>query len=229
MPKRLPASVRSYLGDAVADLIRHGWSVHFSNTEYVFTEPDDFSLESRAGGYADGEACQINLGTARRLEEWLPNFSHEYGHFKQWRNATKAQRQKDIDQYDYYKTILDNWTRKRKRYSPDALWRAAKYIAADESWAELSSLRDIKKYGLPLNYDEMVQQAVSYVLSFAFMVEERRETNPRVTEVAEVWGQIPVSTAVLRNIGLLRDTYAEHRDLYVKHCCEPWKPPKSLK
>jgi len=217
-------NLRWYIGKIVLDLAKHHWNMVLSKAQYVYSGNGEVCLTNRSGGFVDDSGLELQIATGRKLNVWAGNLVHEYQHFKQWEEYTPNQRFKNAQEYDPSIEMLEAWTNK-SLFSKSALWTSAHRVVKWESDAELRAIRDIKKYDLPLDMSLYIKQATAYMLSYGFVVEARRWPNPRVSDIPELYEEIPNTLDILIDLNAHRGVkkhYAKYRKLFFEYACRPW-------
>jgi len=214
------SGAESFVGTVVDTMAQAGWSTHFSPEHYVYCEPDDKSLESRCLGYTCEEARELWLAIGHGF--WLSLLVHEYSHFLIWRDRTKAQRTRAQARYDPALDLLEMWTKRKKSATRRQIVGAAQRVAHEEAITELMALRTIRRYGLPIDVDRYIQRATSYMLTFGFIVQNRRWTNPVAYETEAIWSELPTDLRILKNPRAVLKNYRPYAHLYEKYCMKPW-------
>lgn len=216
-----PTSVRRYIGVTVAEMVEAGWSVRFEADEYVYTDPGDLSLESRTTGFVSEcpiDGMSLTIAIDRDVDLWLASYVHEFGHFQQWRDLGQRAYRRKTDRYAEAMRRMEQWTKKRKRFTQRQLWGAARTIVEDEADAEARAIRDIKHYNLPIDLDDYIKQANAYLLAYAYMVSERRCPDPHVTVNGDIWPYATGKMDLIKNSRkTLRQEYEQVEGIFVEH------------
>lgn len=218
-----PMSVRRYLGRTVAEMIEHGWGVDFVSDEYVWLD-DSGRLESRCTGYV--EECEVmgitmHVAVDKPVEAWLESYVHEFGHFQQWRDRGQRAHNRISDRYESARVNLEAWTKKRRRFSRRQLWGFVHAIVAEEADAEARAIKDVRTYGLPIDVDEYVQSANAYLLSYVYMLNERKCPDPAAARNEKIWRQMAKDMRLIQNPRrLARTEYAQYEDVFLAHANE---------
>lgn len=218
-----PRAVRRYLGDAVSEMIEAGWAVNLVADEYVYID-GKIDQENRCTGYVQEcsfEGTVLHLAVDRDLNDWLGVFLHEFGHFQQWRDRGKKAHDRIAERYEDARCALERWTKKRRRYTPRQLWGFVHRVVAEEADAEMRALRDAAHYNLPLDRDEYVQKANAYMLSYPYMLRQRRCPDPHAALNLNIWGQMSTKTDLLEQPRkLVRSEYLYYEDIFLAHANE---------
>lgn len=210
----------NFVGMVVGSMSAAGWSTHFTPDEYVYCYSDNKSLESRCMGYIEEEVRE--LWVALGHSAWLGVLVHEFSHFVNWRNRTKAQRRKQAARYDPALSLLERWTRRKKAAGRRTIIGAAQRVVSEEAKTELTAIRLIRRYALPLDVDVYIQRASCYILSYGFVVENRQWANPGPYKIEAVWSELPVDMKILKNPRAVIKNYRPYAHLFEQHCMEPW-------
>lgn len=151
--KRLPKEVLDYIQLRIEQADEKGIKVDFRKGRNI----------KLGGSLFTGcfDEFNITVATGRPWKIWFPIFIHETCHFDQW--AEKAPVWKNLE---YKKTDLNTLLEKQlKRKNPDRrlLWKCLTGIRDMELDCELRTIKEIKKYKLPVDIDEYTRSVNVYM------------------------------------------------------------------
>lgn len=217
-------NLRWYVGKIALDLAKNNWDIFFKKHKYVYSGDASIIPENRCGGFVDDSGLELQIATGRKLENWVSNLIHEYQHFRQWADAKPSWRERNSNNYDVSMDTLEDWT-KGKNFKINDLWKSAHRIVRWEADAELRAISDINRYALPLDISLYIRQATAYMLSYGFVVVERKWPNPRITDIPEIYAELPSTTEILEDLYTnkgVKKHYWKYRKLFSEYACKPW-------
>lgn len=160
-------SIDSFLTDTVSKAAQNGTKVILAPTAYVRADRLPCS-----GFYASAEGL-IKCAVNRPVTSWLPVLVHETCHMDQ-----------DIEQCYEWVHCFDNTGDRTHDFfewlngNMELTTRRLNFVTALARDLELDcekrAVRKIKKYNLPLNIEEYIKKANSYVFSYNYMKESRK-------------------------------------------------------
>ena len=167
-------NIKKFLKMAVAELIQH-------DIVPVFSE-DNSLIDNKTvcNGYFSDTEKRLVVATGKGSpDSWISYFAHEYCHFLQWKNKTKAFR-REVITYKGKKYFALNvfweWVGKKKEIKDKKfLDECFKRTRDVELECERMTVDLIKKYKLPVNLSAYIKEANAYVLTYSWVRKYRRQ------------------------------------------------------
>lgn len=156
-------SIRTFIVDLVQHCIKHNVTFNMSNKKDIFIEGLPCS------GYFEGDIDKGELVVAvnKPQKKWLPVLIHESCHMDQWlENKAKFMVSEGIE-------VIDQWLN-GKRVNKTILKKAIEATKKLELDCEIRSVAKIKKYKLPINIQEYIQMANTYIYFYNWVLENRK-------------------------------------------------------
>jgi hypothetical protein len=120
------------------------------------------------GGFFDSNKKMLAVARGGRTQaQWLALLVHEFNHLKQWTEKSRFWNSKSDLFLEWLEGKHSKWNAKQ----------ISKFYAAarDVEWdCERRSIKMIKELGLPLNLNDYISQANTYVGSYAVMLKKRK-------------------------------------------------------
>jgi len=167
----------------------------------------------KVNGYFDEEHKSLVCAIDKPYRSWLPILVHEYGHFEQWKKQCKPWTRININGEDRTDAIF-LWIKKKRYRRIDIKCYAAKNRELEVD-CERRTVRNIRKFKLPIDVRSYIQQANSYLYFYNYALLRRRwwKSGYAPYDIPEVWTNFP--TTLKRNYSKLPQKYVE---LYDKYC-----------
>ena len=126
----------------------------------------------------------LEVASGKCIGDWLPILVHESCHMDQWDEKTDVV--KMFDSVD--SIILDNWI-EGKDYSEKTINKVVNAYIEIELDCEKRSVLKIKKYKLPIDINNYIQKANSYIFFYTYLKSSRKwEFNPNAyKKAAKTW------------------------------------------
>lgn len=134
------------------------------------------------GGYFDYESKEIRF--ASKHKTWFEILIHEYAHFIQHINQTRAW--KHHMKYENYDLFA--WLRGEIELSDNLLKKIINAFQKMELECEKITVSLIKDYKLPVNINNYIKDANSYILFYAYMRKHKTwyKTAPYTTKIVNI-------------------------------------------
>ena len=160
----------------------YGIKVNFVKKPYIVLPGD-----CKVVGYFCTETKQIRL--AIEADDWIPTGIHEFCHFDQWLCGSKWSKA-----FDSCKHVMrfDRFIGGDDYLNIEQSKKAMRTIRALELDCEKRTVKQILKYGLPIDIEEYTQRANAYMYYHSIMIMFRqfhRKSSPYRTK--EVWKTMP--------------------------------------
>lgn len=159
--KSYPQDVQQYFAEIDEKLRKQGYTFKLSGGQSL-------NNGGRCGGYFDDKTKILAIALGRGLERSLSLLCHELGHFQQ-----KMQKSSIWHNYRIYNghSRFFYYLGGKKIYKPTQASLAAIKLEAD---CERRSFKLVKKWQKYVNLDRYCAEANSYVLSYHWMLENKR-------------------------------------------------------
>lgn len=133
--------------------------VLYPSKEYIIANGGSCS------GYYDEDTLSLHVACKKPIKEWLGILVHEYAHFLQHKNNSKAWKAwKQNENLDFY---IDDWLQDKKfNPSPKQLDRIYKMTILLEHEAEQTALSLIERLQLPLDREKYTKSANCYLMFY---------------------------------------------------------------
>lgn len=156
-------TVRNFISDLVQQCTKE-------QIEFKLTNTNKINLSGiPCNGYFEGTELKGKLivATNKPQKDWLPILVHESCHLDQW--LEDKQKFIKLDSIG----IIDKWLNGEKIKKTELIkaFRASKKLELD---CEKRSIIKIKKYNLPINIEEYIQMANSYIYFYNWVLENRK-------------------------------------------------------
>jgi len=143
-----------------------GVKLILADREYLYID------NVNVNGYFSEEDMQLVCATGRPLKLWFPIFVHEFCHFEQMQDDCRAWKQSRINGVDPSDQFF-NWIVNGK-YPFLRMKEIAKRLRICETDCERRSVKNIKKFKLPLDSKEYCQRANAYIYFYNYALLKRR-------------------------------------------------------
>ena len=130
-------------------------------------------------GSFDDRAKILSVAINRPESEWLPILAHEFCHFRQYKENTRAWRNlycTVVGNTICCVSILDLWLSNEIELTKEQLEKYINTTISVELECEIDTVELIKELELPINIDQYIKQANAYLLSYQAMRVFRRWT-----------------------------------------------------
>jgi len=136
----------------------------FADKKYVMVQG------SRVSGYFDEN--ELVCATGNPIKKWLPIFVHEFSHFEQWQKNCKSWTQVFINGKDLSDETF-KWIG-GKKYSLEKIKEITRRVRILELDCERRTVKNIKKFKLPIDVDNYIRGANSYIYFYNYAMLRRR-------------------------------------------------------
>jgi len=165
-------------------------------------------------GYFDDDPELIfACGIGKPIEQWMPIYVHEYGHFTQWRDKIPEWAGVTIDGL-HYDDFIEKWLEQGKNFPQYKVNRFIDASIVIEADCERRAIELIKKYNLPIDPLVYAQTANSYVHFYNYIKCNRVWYTPgkEPYKIKEVYSQFNTTMDSEFQISY------EYNDLFKKYC-----------
>lgn len=158
--------------------------------QIIFEVKDDLVYESRydtegVTGYFSGLKKTMALSCNGDPYLWFPLLAHESSHMDQW-----IENKKWYDQLELAYGSMENWLL-GNRVGRKELQKAFIKIIEGELDCEKRAIEKIKKWGVQVNLDILIQKANAYVYRFLYVMETRKWKSPNAAQHVAIWNKAP--------------------------------------
>jgi hypothetical protein len=179
-------NVQQFLKKEIDHCVNHNIKIKFQSTKFIEVNGVDC-----CGYFEDMPKPFMHVAINKPLLEWLPIFIHESCHKDQYLEKTQVWSQKIRDYFDAG-NILDMWLNEAVELTPKQLKEVINQIIQVELDCEKRTVEKIKTNNLPLNIEEYIQQANSYILYHHLLAQTRSYPGKACPyELKELWSQMP--------------------------------------
>ncbi len=154
-----------------------------------------FFGDSEVSGYfIDNGDPTLACAIGGDIERWGPILAHESSHMDQWIENCSAWTNnyyKDREAVDW----LDEWCDGKVKFTEDEIDDIIDRAIGVELDCEKRTIQKEIKYNLPVNIQDEIQKAISYILFYRFIKESKKWNTPGKApySVKEVWSLMPKS------------------------------------
>jgi hypothetical protein len=155
--------VAKFLAHVKAECKRLKIKFRFSKYEKV-----DAGDRMMCGGFFDSSIKTLAVATGKRTQaQWLALLIHEYNHMMQWQEKSPFWHPDSDPFHDWLSGKHNKWTKKQLDYYHGKV--------RDVEWdCERRSIKMIQEWGLPLDVAKYMQEANTYIGSYAVMRVKRK-------------------------------------------------------
>lgn len=199
---------------------KHNIYLNIVNEESVYHEGSEssgyFSDEKvhMAGllGKSHEYAGMLAVGIRRKESDWVPLLVHEFHHLLQWAENAKVWTDTKINPPSGSNDKIDalfQWLDHALELSPEEAEDCVKATMAVESDCEMRTSAFLTDCKFPIDKNEYLQKASSYVLFYKIILEYRAWYKPDSKSYADkaVWGLMPTHLNDLFNLKLTPEQY----------------------
>ena len=130
-----------------------------ANVKYLVIKEEGYV---RCNGYFDEKNMLLKCAINKPITEWLPIFVHEFSHFEQWRGQCETWKKCFFAGEDKTSEIIEWVKGKEVKKGPlKKYYKALKYLELD---CEKRTVKNIRKFELPIDLDDYARKANAYVL-----------------------------------------------------------------
>ena len=147
--------ISSYISNAVIDILEQGYQLRFLH-------------KFRDSGEILNWKKMFTVGIDLPVEDWFPNFVHEYCHLQQTKEGLFCNKSWQETDKTYTEWALGKFKLSNKEAA--IIGRRQRLTELD---CEKRVIKEIKKYQLPININTYIQSANAYIYSYSFLVENR--------------------------------------------------------
>lgn len=142
---------------------------HITDAEYVLLDDG-----TRVNGYFDELEPKLACACGKPLRIWLPTLVHEFSHFEQWKEKSAAWKLVDIgkrntDASEEFFAWING-----KRIPKAVVTDYARRTRLMEMDCERRTVKNIRKFGLPIDVELYCAKANAYIHFHNFMLQERK-------------------------------------------------------
>jgi hypothetical protein len=160
----------------------------------------------RLGGYFCEDKAEIRI--AKNNKNWFSILAHEYCHFMQWIEKSPV-----IEEFNKESRFWDDWLFHRKELSPRQLQKKYEVIRNLELDCEKRTVKMIKKFNLPIDTKQYIQNANTYIWLFAYVRDNRKWPKGSLYDKRLVGG-MPKKFLVVNRYNKMPPRYQELVDKY---------------
>lgn len=182
-------------------------SVYFEGSESSGFFSDEKIHMAGLMGKSHEYAGMLSVGIRRKEADWVPLLVHEFQHLLQWSEDAKVWTDAKInpptgtiDKID----ALFQWIDKKIELTPEEVKDCVQATMNVESDCEMRTSAFLTEHNFPIDKDEYLQKASSYVLFYRVILEYRAWYKPDSKSYADkaVWGLMPAHLNDLFNLEL---------------------------
>lgn len=146
-----------------------------------------------SGYFIDYGSPTLAVATGKPLKDWVMVLAHEGSHMEQWIENSPFWKNSFINGREAVEYI-DEWCG-GKEFSKEEIDDICKRALEVELDCEKRTVEKAIKYNLPVNVEEEIQKANSYILFYTFIKEIRKwnTTGKAPYQVKEVWSKMPTT------------------------------------
>lgn len=123
-----------------------------------------YDAGGKISGYFDPDTNKIKVAGGQPTKKWLPVLVHEFCHYQQKINKYPLF-YAEVAGEDVY-DIFNSWLSKSKDYSDQTLNKAVRNIILIEKDCEIRATKLIKRFDLPIDLVNYIQQANRYLYQY---------------------------------------------------------------
>lgn len=145
---------------------RFDLNLEITNGKYLYGD-------GRCLGYFDSDTCTIRVAGGKSIKKWLPVLVHEFSHYQQFIEKDPTFFTEPINGEDCCH-IFFNWLSKKRDYDQETIdWAVQKIILVEKN-CEIRSVKNIKKFNLPIDIDNYIREANRYLYQHYVAKDYRR-------------------------------------------------------
>ena len=191
MKSSYPKIVESFLFDLSLEVSRQGGHLLLTDREYVRHPKSGIMMN---GYYSSGRPRKLVVATKKKFTSWLPVLVHESCHLDQdlegstvWRDLIVAPWQKDAHE------LIFEAIQKPEEFDDGDLSDFIRRVQAVERDCEERAVAKIDLWNLPIDEEEYIRRANSYLWYFAMLPELRMwyPTGREPYNNPDVWKNCP--------------------------------------
>ena len=145
-----------------------GVKLHLSKVKYLRISEESYL---KCDGWFDSEEKILKCAINRPVKKWLMSFVHEFSHFQQWKNNSKAWRETSIGKIDAHSEFFE-WINGKKISSKKLEIYCQKALNV-ELECEKMAVKNIRKFDLPIDVEEYIQKANAYIWLYKWILIRR--------------------------------------------------------
>lgn len=197
----------AFVGLCINNMMTNGVSIEIVKTDRNASETYSY-FES---GNVKPKFCIRYLDNS--FYENMDVFVHEYCHFLQWKADTKLQKSYESAHYRYY----SRWLRKLhcKYMLLNDVRDDLRIIQSVELDCDRRAIKLIKKYNLEIDSDKYIRRSNSYILSYNYSFEKRKDFKVWPFDYPGMIELVPAHHLKTSELGLI---IPEHREIFLKNC-----------
>lgn len=165
---------------------RNGVKVRFDLNDIVYVDKHDKT--GSAGFFYEGTPLQLAVGIGKPFDKWISVLLHESSHMDQFfdRKLTVEKRKLWEDGcIGFFEWLAGNRQCNQKQL--DAVTKA---IVDCERDCEIRTVEKIKHWGLPINLEEYIKKANTYLFGYE-LVKQTRTWHNELYNYEDVWKEAP--------------------------------------
>ena len=212
MENPMKKAAKEFINHIRQDARKYDVKVYLSKGKYILCGDGDDAV--RVSGDFNEEKMRIGCATNKPFEKWISILVHEYSHFEQWKDQCPAW----VNGFEENgKESFDDvcaWI-KGKKFSERHIKKCIAKARNLELDCERRTVKNIKKFNLPINLDNYIRGANAYIYFYNYMLLRRTwyKTGKEPYAIKEVCSQMP--TVLKRSYESIPKKYVE---LYDKYC-----------
>ena len=180
-------SISSFISHVKAVAQQNNVKLHLPKNKFI----DDGDGRLCNGYFNDDPKPVLAVALGKPQEEWLPILVHEFGHMNQW-----------IESHPYWtglrgakgeaSDLLDQWL-EGTEFTQKIISSFTKALINVEYDCECRTLKEIKKFNLPIDKEIYIQKSLSYVLFYHVVRKTRKWYTPGLEPymIPEVFSAMP--------------------------------------
>lgn len=177
LSKDAPVGCQRMLTDIRAVARKHGIKLRFTTKKLVKTNPKD----SASTGYFDENRKVLAVSNFNDLYTFISVLAHESCHMDQYIN----------DRYFWDKcsvgyTLFFQWLEDGVDVKQSQLEECVQDIIRLELDCEIRSIKKLKKYKIPVDFNDYIKKTNCYLYGYLFFL-EKRQWIPAIYQDEEVW------------------------------------------
>ena len=182
-----PKNIANFISHLKKVAKEHNVKLHLPKEKFI----DDGDGRLCNGYFDDDPDPILAVAIGKDEKEWLPILVHEFGHMNQW-----------IENHPYWTNLrgpkgeasdlLDQWL-KGKEFTKKTINSFTKALINVEYDCEVRTLKEIKKFNLPIDSEVYIQKSLSYVLFYHVVRKTKQWYTPGLEPymIPEVFSAMP--------------------------------------
>ena len=158
MKYNIPEQYKPFMASVKRQCKTYGVELMLSPSKQVVLT-DDF--EQECSGYFEGEEKVLVVACGKHLDEWMQILVHEFCHMEQWKSDDRW------DKWNVACSKLWGWLDGSVIMNKTQLSKVIDDMVELEKDCEMRAVEKIKKWELPINVQDYVQKANTYLYSYA--------------------------------------------------------------